>query len=233
LCIGQQSIEIKPNEITAIPEILNQLDIKAAVVSADALNCQAEIAKAIIDKQGHYLLSVKGNQGNLHQEIKASFAIPTVSIESETAYDKQRDHGRNETRRCDILPAAVYLSETQLARWSNLSTLIRITATREIKGKTTENVRYYISSKTDRNGLYYNDLVRDRWGIENHLHWHLDVTFQEDVCCSRTDNAAENLSTLRKFTLQSLQQKKNKLSLNKMRYKASRNFEYLIQIITI
>jgi predicted transposase YbfD/YdcC len=228
MCIAQKKIEDKSNEITAIPKLLENIDIKGLVVSTDALNCQTEIAKLVAEKKGEYLLSVKGNQRKLHEEMKEIFKNVNEEEKAESSND---GHGRNEKRECWTVSAKKHLSEEQLKRWSNIETLVMVKATREIKDKKTESVRYYISSEKGKKSEYYNQLVRERWSIENKLHWHLDVTFGEDMCRSRTKNVMENLSILRKFVLKCLQQKKEKLSMKRMRFKANMNFSYMIHLL--
>jgi len=145
--------------------------------------------------------------------------------------EPEGDHGRIETRRCHILPVGNFLLEENKSAWKNVSTLIKIDAGREIKGVLHQETRYYISDETVSNPSYYLSLARGHWGIENQLHWHLDVTFREDACRAREGNAPLNLSTLRKFALQLLSNQKDKLSLKKRQYKAALDIGYLKKII--
>ena len=176
LCIGQEKIEEKSNEITAIPSVLKQIDLTDAVVSIDAIGCQTAIAKQIKSQQGHYLLAVKGNQKRLFQEIEGAFeGIRTELTKEEWEYD----HGRYERRVCSILAAKGNISEETIQNWEGLEMIVKIESSRTIKEKTTKEIRYYISDENIGNPLYFNKLVRGHWSIENHLHWHLDVTFKE------------------------------------------------------
>jgi predicted transposase YbfD/YdcC len=227
-CIGQKKVEEKSNEITAIPEILESLDIEEAVVSIDAIGAQTKIAAQIIEQKGHYFLSVKGNQQGLLEDLEHAFK---VSKGSQFVAEPECDHGRIENRCCSILPATDYLLAENLSAWKNVSTLIKIDASREIKGILHQETRYYISDETVSNPSYYLSLSRGHWGIENQLHWHLDVTFKEDACRVREGNAPVNLSTLRKFALQLLSNQKDKLSLKKRQYKAALDVKYLKKII--
>jgi predicted transposase YbfD/YdcC len=228
ICVGQEKVDDKSNEITAIPNVLNSLDIEEAVVTIDAIGTQTEIAALIREKKGHYLLSVKGNQKGLFDDMECAF-------KTHQGYDSfeqtEKDHGRIETRRCSILLAKDFLLEENIIKWKDITTLVRIEASREIKGIRTEETRYYISDENFANASYYQDLNREHWGIENRLHWHLDVTFREDMCRARTENAPENLTTIRKFVLQIVANTKDKYSMKKRLYKAALDIEYMKKII--
>jgi predicted transposase YbfD/YdcC len=228
-CIGQEKVEEKSNEITAIPIILASLDIEDAVVSIDAIGTQTKIAEQIIEQKGHYFLSVKGNQQGLLEDLESAFKINNgVQFIAET----ERNHGRIENRSCCILPASDYLLEENMLAWKNVSTLVKIEASREIKGVVKQETRYYISDETVSLPAYYLSLSRGHWGIENRLHWHLYVTFKEDACRARKGNAPINLSVLRKLALQILSNQKDKLSLKKRQYKAVLDVNYLKKIIS-
>jgi predicted transposase YbfD/YdcC len=230
ICVGQEKVNDKSNEITAIPDVLESLEIEDAVVSIDAIGTQTTIAKQIRDKKGHYLLSVKGNQKELLDDIQCAF-------KTHRGYDAieetDRDHGRIETRRCSILPAKDFLLEENLQAWKGIATLVRVDACREIKGVKTGETRYYISDENIAKASYYQALVRGHWSIENQLHWHLDVTFKEDMCRARTGNAPENLSTVRKFALQVISNANDKLSFKKRQYKAALDIRYMKKILKI
>jgi predicted transposase YbfD/YdcC len=228
LCIGQQKVEDKSNEITAIPVLVNQLDIKDATVSIDAIGCQKEIAKTIRSKEAHYFLSVKKNQPDLFEEISEAFTCNKV-IQATAPWEY--DHGRYEQRQCAILCATEVLGPKQLSQWTDLETLVQVTAQRTVKGVTTQEIRYYMSSDKCDKPLYYNGLALGHWGIENQLHWHLDVTFNEDACRARTKNAPLNLSTLRKLALYKIGKRADKRSFKKRRFKAALNDEYLMHIL--
>ena len=230
LCIGQEKIQEKSNEITAIPKVLKQIDLTDSVVSIDAIGCQTAIAKQIKSQHGHYLLAVKGNQKKLFEEIEGSFQGMTPLLTQE---DWEYDHGRYETRICSILPAKGNISQETIQNWEGLETIVKIEASRTIKNIITKEFRYYISDENAVNPTYFNKLVRGHWSIENHLHWHLDVTFREDNCRARKGNAPENLSSLRKLALQIINQPKDKLSLKKRRVKAAFDIEYLKKLMKI
>jgi predicted transposase YbfD/YdcC len=227
-CIGQEKVEEKSNEITAIPKLLESLDIEEAVVSIDAIGTQTKIAEQIINQGGHYFLSVKGNQQGLLDDLEHAFKVDKgIGFEEEP----DSNHGRIESRQCHILPVGNFLLEENKSAWKAVSTLIKIDARREIKGTQHQETRYYISDEKVSNPSYYLSLARGHWGIENQLHWHLDVTFKEDACRAREGYAPLNLSTLRKFALQLLSNQKDKLSLKKRQYKAALDIGYLKKII--
>ena len=209
ICVGQKKVKDKSNEITAIPEVLSSLDIEEAVVTIDAIGTQTHIVEQIRQQKGHYLLSVKGNQKDLLEDIQCAF-------KTHQGYDSvketERGHGRIDTRMCSILSANDFLLEENLMPWKDIATLVKIYACREIKGVKKEETRYYISNEKIPNASYYLALARGHWGIENHLHWHLDVTFKEDQCRARTGNAPENLSTVRKIALHIISNAKDKLT---------------------
>ena len=230
LCIGQSKVEDKSNEITAIPELLDKLEIKGSIISIDAIGCQVEIARKIIEKEADYLLSVKGNQKDLHEEIKESFSF-MHSIDH--AEQWEYDHGRYETRSCKLLSAKEAFSPNLQKKWPEAKTLVEIKATRTILDVTTTSSRYYISSQDETSAMKYNAMVRNHWSIENQLHWHLDVTFREDDSRIRIKNAPINLNILRKIALQKIKQFDDKSSLKKRRFRASLNIEYLTKLLIV
>lgn len=228
LCIGQKRVKDKSNEISAIPDLIDELDITGAIVSIDAIGCQKDIARKIRSSEADYLLAVKGNQKDLLEEISEAFAYSKVIQHSE---NWEYDHGRYEKRQCELLEAKVSLSPLLLQEWSNVNTLIKITAQRTIRDRTTIETRFYISSLMNYKAEQFNELVRGHWGIENLLHWHLDVTFREDASRARSGNAPVNLNILRKMALTRIRQMKDKLSLKKRRFRAALNQQYLLKIL--
>lgn len=228
ICIGQEKVNEKSNEIRAIPNVLNSLDIEDAIVSIDAIGTQTKIAEQIRSQKGHYLLSVKGNQkellGDIEYAFKANKSIDFVE-------DIDADHGRIETRQCSILLAKDVLPDEILQAWKDLTTIVKVKACRDIKDVRTEKIRYYISNENIPKAAYYQALVRGHWGIENHLHWHLDVTFNEDCCRARIGHAPENLTIIRKLALQIIADAKDNYSLKKRQYRAALDFGYMKKII--
>lgn len=228
LCVGQVRVEEKSNEITALPTLLAQLDLSEAVVTTDAMGCQTAIAGQIRRQQGHYLLALKRNQRQLWEEVDGAFRANTA-VTAHEQWEYARD--RLEQRQCWQLPATC-LDASFGQAWPGLQTLVKIEATRTIGGQSQREVRYYLSDEVEDNTLYYSKLARGHWGIENHLHWHLDVTLKEDACRVRTGYGPENLATLRKLTLQLLTQQRDGLSLQKRRVKAAYDIHYLKQFLT-
>ena len=211
LVVGQQATYEKSNEITAIPALLDVLDLRGALVSIDAMGTQVKIAKKIVNGGGDYLLALKGNQSNLNTEVKAAFeealderkrtmedfTPPRVT----TATEVDAGHGRLETRTAHVLTDfAQWVPSAE--RWSKLVCLVSITATREDmnSGESSTETRYYISSRT-MTPTEANTAVRSHWLVENQLHWCLDMTFGQDACRIRNGHATENFALVRHFAL--------------------------------
>lgn len=230
LCIGQQAVGDKTNEITAIPQLLSELSVQGHTVSIDAIGCHTHIAEQIVAARADYILAVKGNQADLLEEVSESFQhSPLDGVDEEWEYD----HGRFENRRCSILPASAALSPGLRERWPSVRTLIKIEATRQMGEVTTQQSRYYISSRADTSATQFNRWIRSHWSIENQLHWHLDVTFGEDASRARRGNAPQNLSVLRKMALHRIAMDDSKLSKKKRRFKAAMNLGYLEKVLRL
>lgn len=228
IVLGQVKTAEKSNEITAIPKLLDVLCIKGCVVTIDAMGCQKEIAKKIIDKEGDYILALKGNQGDLHDQVISSFE----RVKPKEIYeDIEKDHGRIEKRKCLVLDDLKWIEKKH--EWENIQTLIKIESSRTIDNKTTIENRYYISSlKADAKKL--NEAVRKHWGIENSLHWTLDVAYGEDDCRMRSGYSAENFSIIRRISLNLLKNEKTlKKGIATKRLKAGWDNEYLKTILKI
>jgi predicted transposase YbfD/YdcC len=214
LVLGQVKVEEKSNEIPAVPALLALLDIGGCIVTTDAMSCQRATAAQIIAQEGDYVLAVKDNQPTLSEAILSRFdyldahPFEREGYSSSTRLDK--GHGRIETRRCDLitLPAQDPLWEDLQQQWAGLRSLARVTSTRELASKTTQEVRYFISSLPASAGRILS-AVRQHWGIENRLHYVLDVSFDEDACRIRKDNGAEVLAVLRHVALNLLHQEKS------------------------
>jgi predicted transposase YbfD/YdcC len=194
ICLGQIKTEEKSNEITAISELLDLLEIKGSIITIDAMGTQTAIAEKIIEKGADYILSVKGNQKTLLEEVTTVCnRFNPVSDITEV----EKGHGRIETRRCEVFEKTVTVDLEQ--RWKGLQTIIKITSTREIKEKITEEIRYYISSLDTK--APFNLSIRNHWGVENKLQWTLDMVFREDEQRKRDKHAAENFALIRKIAL--------------------------------
>ena len=197
LVLGQVKTEEKSNEITAIPALLSVLEIKGAIVSIDAMGCQKAIATQIIAQGADYILALKGNQEELHEQVKALFRhITPASADDHIT----KDHGRIEQRRCTVIDDLDPLDEA--AGWDSMSSVVRIETVRETlsTGKKAQETRYYISSLR-ADAKRFNSLIRGHWGIENKLHWVLDVNFNEDGSRLRKGHADQNMSTIRRIAL--------------------------------
>jgi predicted transposase YbfD/YdcC len=208
VALGSVATDIKSNEITAIPELLKLLDISGCVITTDAMGCQSDIAADIVNKGGDYLLAVKGNQGNLYRDIKALFADQELATTwgdiLKTNITEDRNHGRIEQRGCEVLSGADVIAKLRhQGNWLNLHTAVRVTATRTIVStkETTTFTRYYISSLVDPSAEYCQQAIRQHWGIENSLHWVLDMSFREDESRIRTDHGPQNMAILRHIAL--------------------------------
>lgn len=228
LFVGQVRLKDKENEITAVPQLLDKLDIEGAVVSIDAIGTQRDIADRILEKKGHYFLGVKDNQPGLRTAIEDAFRF---SRPSDTASQMDCGHGRIETRDCRILPASAIEDGEVLSRWSGLKTIVEVTSSVDYGDRRTVSVRHYISDEDYPKAAYYNMLARGHWAIENNLHWMLDVTFKEDASRARRGYAAENLSYMRKLALQIVKQHNDKRSVRKRLFRAALSQDYLKEIL--
>jgi len=232
--LGQLACGVKENEITALPKLLQLLDLRGAVVTADAMHCQKATAQCILDGGGDYLLQVKGNQPALYENLKLLFEEGLTDDCQGVAYDfiEETDagHGRIETRRCwsswDI--AGVAPSE-----WPGLRSVVCIERTRQIRDKTSTTRHYYISSLPGRDAGYMLRLSRGHWGVENQLHWCMDVVFSEDQRRIRKENADENYTRLSRIALNLLKaDTSRKISIRQKRKLAGWDHDYLLHLIT-
>lgn len=236
LLLGQLANDAKSNEITAIPELLKMLTVKGNVITIDAMGCQKEIVKQIREKEGDYVIALKGNQGSLHAEAENFFQQATEVAPEESGCDyassTEKNRGRIEERQIwSCTPD--WLSTEQLEGWIDLKTLVCVKSTRTHKDKTSHEFRYYISSLQSR-AERLGQIVRAHWGVENKLHWHLDVSFGEDLCKVRTDHAAENFSLGKKMALNLLKaDTTEKLGVPNKRKLAGWSPEYLLKILGV
>jgi predicted transposase YbfD/YdcC len=232
LSLGQVAVDQKSNEITAIPELLDLLDIKGAWVTIDAMGCQKAIAQKIVDGRGHYILTVKDNQEHLLADIQQSLADACEKDFAGVEYDKyetrERGHGRDEYRCYTVLHQTSGLRNA--TDWAALTTIGMCYSERTIDGVRSEEVRYFIGSKK-ASAKVYGKALRNHWGIENSLHWQLDLTFAEDRNRVSKRNAAQNLALLRRQTLSLLQAHPAKLSIAKKRFTAALNTDFLEEIL--
>ncbi|MCL2650967.1 MAG: ISAs1 family transposase, partial [Candidatus Azobacteroides sp.] len=224
ICLGQMECGEKTNEITTIPKILDLLDIKGSIITIDAMGTQTAIAKKIIDNGGDYILSVKGNQGSLEEEVHTTCKGNRPMFDSCVV---EKGHGRIETRRCEVFEKGLIVDFEN--RWKKLTSVIKITSIRELANKTETQERFYISSlNTDDD---FNKYIRDHWSVENNLHWTLDMTFREDEQRKRANHAASNFAIVRKIALNLLKKDEGKESLRSKRLKAAWNKDFLIDLL--
>jgi predicted transposase YbfD/YdcC len=232
LTLGQRKVEEKSNEITAVPELLRTLELSGCIVTLDAMGCQKQIAREIIEADAGYVLALKGNQGTAHDEIQSYLdeAIARNAPELVSFAEVDKGHGRLETRRCWQSQTLDWFEDRSL--WEGLRSVAVIEAVREIKGQRSVERRYYLSSlPLDAARLL--QAVRSHWQVENQLHWVLDVVFNEDQSRARTGNAAENLATLRRWTLNLIKadRRKAKRSLKGRRKAAGWDNSYLLHLL--
>jgi predicted transposase YbfD/YdcC len=232
LSLGQVAVDEKSNEITAIPALLELLDLQGALVTIDAMGCQKAIARKIVDAGGHYALTVKDNQQRLREDIQQAFTqaldADFAGWEHDTYAKRERGHGREEYRCYTVLHATEGIRQRE--EWAGLTTIGLCYSERTVAGETTTETRYFIGSKR-ASAKYYGTGLRHHWGIENSLPWQLDVTFQEDQNRVRRRNAAENLALLRRLTLSLLQAHPAKLSVAKKRFAAALDPDFLEEIL--
>jgi predicted transposase YbfD/YdcC len=232
LTLGQVAVDAKSNEITAIPLLLELLDLRDKVVTIDAMGCQKDIAAAIVGQGADYVLAVKDNQPTLHAEVQAAFAACAATPgSSRRGYTtEEAGHGRHERRTVRVLPVAKHLS--QLASWVGLLTLVMVVrvVTCASTGVVTTEVSYYISSLRP-NARRLARAIRGHWGIENGLHWVLDVVFREDARRVYDRVAAQNIAFLNRLALSVLRGDPTKSSLKVKRKRAGWDIGYLAQLL--
>ena len=230
LVLGQRKVDEKSNEITAIPKLLAALELAGTVVTIDAMGCQRAIAEKIIEKKADYVLAVKDNQGLLAEQVRDSFSLLDADSVAEQI---DCGHGRVEQRKCSVIADLSMIEKA--AEWASLQGLVRIESERyhKVSGKMEREIRYYITSlKPDAERL--NSVIRQHWGIENKLHWVLDVGFGEDLDRKRAGHAAQNFSVLNRIALNLLKQdKSSKRSIQGKRLKAAWNHPYLMNLLGI
>ena len=219
LVLAQRAVDGKSNEITAIPELLDMLNLKGAIVSIDAMGTQKEIARRIIDKGADYVLALKGNQASLHEDAALFFADPACAAACARQGDTDAGHGRIEERECRAADAG-WLAERH-PDWKGLRSLAAITARRIDKKTGAESLetRFYITS-LEADPKVILESVRAHWGIENNLHWTMDVTFNEDRCRTRKDDSPLNLAVIRHAGFNILKADKTRASLRRKRLRA-------------
>ena len=230
LVLAQRKVNDKSNEITAIPELLELLEIKGAIVSIDAMGCQREIAKQIRGQEADYILALKTNQIELHQQVVDAFRFQKPTSQKETI---EKNHERIEHRVCSVINNPKDIEDAP--KWKDLKSIIRIIRQREetISAVKSEETHYYISSRTE-SSTFFIDKIRSHWTIENQLHWVLDVTFKEDHSRVRTGFSDQNFAIIRHTAINLFRLDKTpKISLRSKRNKAAWNDSFRQKLLRI
>ncbi len=229
--LGQVKTEEKSNEINAIPELLKLLEIKGCIVTIDAMGCQKKIANQIIEQGGDYVLGLKGNQSALLNAVEDVFAQADVETLNSDRFDfyetEDKGHGRKEVRTYFTTDAT---DLPMAAQWPGIKSIGIVISDREENGKHSTDWRYYISS-LENDAERFAKAIRSHWGIENSLHYVLDVTFREDECRIRKDNGAENFSVLRHIARNLLGQEKTKMSVRQKQFRAACDTDFLAKVL--
>src|ERR1035437_613889 len=226
LVLGQFKTSGKGHEIAGIKELLSMLAIKGSIISIDALGCQKEIATLIVEKQADCILAVKENQEELRNDMTSSFSILKTN---NTAEQVEKNNGRIDTRKCSVISNLNMIQKK--AEWAGMKSIIRIESKRVIVDKEQTQVRYYISS-LEKSADELNQLIRSHWGIENSLHWILDMNFDEDKSRKRKGYSSENFALVNKVAINLLnEEKETKLSMTHKRLKANYDIDYVKGLI--
>ena len=231
MVLGEVAVEEKSNEITAVPQLLDILDITGCIITADAMSCQKEITKKIIEKDADYVLALKENQPTLYKEVQEYFseAIKEAKLYPEIEQQRTLDygHGRIEKRTYYLTTEVGWYQE--LSQWAGLLGFGMVHSEVERGGQIHEENRYFITSLRDI--AVFAKAVRKHWGIENALHWCLDMTFHEDYSRIRKDHAAENMAVVRHIALNILKSYPGKMSLARKRRRCSYDDDFLADVL--
>lgn len=233
LVLGQVKVAEKSNEIVAIPKLLDLLAIEGAIITIDAMGCQRDIAQKVMDRKADYVLALKGNQGSLREDVELfateqkACGFTNTRISQDTTVDG--DHGRIETRTTTVIHDVGWLQERH--NWPGLKAVVMVESSREIRGKTERETRFYITSLVMLAHLL-GPVIRNHWAIENGLHWVMDMVFRDDECRVRTDHAPANFTAIKHMALNLLRRPAGKLSLRGRRKAAGWDDDFLARLLT-
>ena len=231
LVLGQVKTDEKSNEITAIPTLLDLLDLRGCIVTIDAMGCQKDIAKKIIKAEADYVFCLKGNQTSLHEDVKLYFEAATKQPQFYEGMTKhktaEKGHGRIEYRYYCLTEDIDWLPQKD--EWIGLKSIGFVRSVVEKSGKKSEEIRYFISSLTDIKA--FANAARSHWGIENSLHWCLDTVFHEDLSRTRKDNSAENFAVIRHIALNILKNFPAKMSLARKRRRCQYDADFMADVL--
>lgn len=234
VCIGQVKTDEKSNEITAVPKLLEMLELSGCIVTIDAMGCQKHIAEQILEKGANYMLALKANHENLYEEVRSYFDEASQhNIEDydiDTCETVDGGHGRVETRRCYVCSKIDWLEEKK--NWQGLTSIVKVESERYVDDVTSSENRYYITSlkSSPEQAL---QAIRSHWGVENSMHWVLDVAFREDDCRTRKGHAAENFAIARTIAMNLLKNEKTlKRGVKTRRLKAGWDNDYLLKVLS-
>lgn len=234
MVLGQQKVEEKSNEITAIPEFLDLLSINGAIVTIDAMGCQRDTSRKIIDSGADYCLALKENQPNLHSDVKEFFEEQQQTgfqdcehVSHETV---DADHGRIEQRQYHVISSIDWIN--QIHKWPGLIAIGVAVSCRDVRGKMEHAVRFYLLSCV-LTAAQLAEAVRGHWGIENQLHWVLDVIYHDDYCRIRDGYGAENFHVIKQMSLNMLRRVNDNMSIRRRRKRAAQNNAYLEKTLCV
>jgi predicted transposase YbfD/YdcC len=234
LVLGQVKVNDKSNEITAIPQLLDLLEVAGCIVTIDAIGCQRKISDKIVGQGADYVLALKENQGNLYDDAQVlfSYAEETDFVDCDYHKTVEKGHGRVDIRECWTVSNPDYLFYVHnRSDWAKLRTLVMVKRERRRGDQIETEVKYYISS-LESNAEHILAVVRGHWGIENQLHWVLDIAFREDESRLRKGNGAQNFAVLRHIALNLLKQERTcKRGIKTKRLKAGWSRDYLVKVL--
>lgn len=233
MVLGQLKVDGKSNEITAIPQLLDVLDISGATVTLDAMGCQSKVVSKIVERGANYVIGLKGNQGHLNDDVRLLFEEKPAAMTFAFWEELDKGHGRLETRKCTVTDDIQWLRDRH-PQWTQLRSIVEIEGIRDIKGQVCVDKRYYISSLAAHPQAALN-AVRQHWGIENKLHWVLDVCFGDDQSRIRKGNAPMNIAMIKKAVLNTLRLVKKdypRVSLKRMRKLAGWDSGFMDAVLT-